>query len=53
MSTTIPIEISHPSPGPVLKPTELSYASGPTDVPLLRETIGENLRRTAERFARL
>ena len=50
MSTTIPIEISHPSPGPALKPTELSYASGPTDVPLLRETIGENLRWTAERF---
>jgi fatty-acyl-CoA synthase len=28
----------------------LSYASGPSDVPLLGETIGENLRRTVERF---
>ena len=29
---------------------EQSYAHGPTDVPLLGETIGENLRRTVERF---
>ena len=28
----------------------LSYAHGPVDVPLLGETIGENLRRTVERF---
>jgi fatty-acyl-CoA synthase len=28
----------------------VSYASGPTDVPLLEETIGQNLRRTTERF---
>ena len=28
----------------------LSYAHGPSTVPLLGETIGENLRRTAERF---
>ena len=27
-----------------------SYAQGPSDVPLLGETIGENLRRTVERF---
>jgi fatty-acyl-CoA synthase len=27
-----------------------SYARGPTHVPLLRATIGENLRRTVERF---
>ncbi len=29
---------------------ELSYASGPSTTPLLGETIGENLRRTALRF---
>jgi fatty-acyl-CoA synthase len=28
---------------------QLSYVSGPSSVPLLGETIGENLRRTAER----
>src|SRR5213080_3857857 len=28
----------------------LSYAHGPSAVPLLGETIGENLRRTVERF---
>jgi fatty-acyl-CoA synthase len=28
----------------------LSYAHGPSTIPLLGETIGENLRRTAERF---
>ena len=27
-----------------------SYAKGPSHVPLLSETIGENLRRTVERF---
>jgi fatty-acyl-CoA synthase len=30
---------------------DLSYAHGACDVPLLGETIGANLRRTAERFA--
>jgi len=30
--------------------TELSYAHGASSVPLLGETIGENLRRTVERF---
>src|SRR5262245_35821038 len=30
--------------------TVLSYAHGAADVPLLGETIGENLRRTVERF---
>jgi fatty-acyl-CoA synthase len=29
----------------------ISYESGPTDTPLLEETIGANLRRTVERFA--
>ena len=29
---------------------ELSYAHGPSDVPLLGQTIGANLRRTVERF---
>jgi fatty-acyl-CoA synthase len=28
----------------------LSYAHGTSAIPLLGETIGENLRRTAERF---
>lgn len=28
----------------------LSYASGPAEVPLLGQTIGENLRRTVERY---
>ena len=28
----------------------MSYAQGPSDVPLLGETIGESLRRTVERF---
>ena len=31
-------------------PAMLSYAHGPGTIPLLGETIGENLRRTAERF---
>jgi fatty-acyl-CoA synthase len=35
-----------------MKPTVLaSYERGPTDAPLLEETIGENLRRTTERHA--
>ena len=28
----------------------MSYAHGPSDIPLLGETIGENLRRTVERI---
>src|SRR6266536_2207834 len=31
--------------------SDLSYAHGACDVPLLGETIGANFRRTAERFA--
>ena len=31
--------------------SSLSYERGPTDIPLLEETIGANLRRTVERFA--
>lgn len=34
-----------------LKSAPLSYANGPSSVPLLGQTIGENLRRTVERFA--
>ncbi|HXA43091.1 MAG TPA: AMP-binding protein [Candidatus Solibacter sp.] len=30
--------------------TDISYSHGPSTVPLLDETIGENLRRTVERF---
>jgi fatty-acyl-CoA synthase len=30
--------------------SQLSYVSGPSQLPLLGETIGNNLRRTAERF---
>jgi fatty-acyl-CoA synthase len=30
--------------------TQLAYSSGASDVPLLGQTIGENLRRTVERF---
>ncbi len=30
--------------------TELSYSKGPTEPPLLRETVGERLRRTVEQF---
>jgi fatty-acyl-CoA synthase len=35
---------------PVAPTTAMSYARGPSDVPLLEETIGKNLRRTVERF---
>jgi fatty-acyl-CoA synthase len=35
---------------PVVPTTDMSYARGPSDVPLLGETIGENLRRTVVRF---
>jgi len=31
-------------------PTALSYVHGASSVPLLGETIGENLRRTVEQF---
>jgi fatty-acyl-CoA synthase len=33
-----------------IMPTSLSYVHGASSVPLLGETIGENLRRTVERF---
>src|SRR5436309_5196151 len=49
MSATIPIEIG--VNGAASSPPLMSYAAGSREVPLLRETIGENLRRTAERFA--
>ncbi len=41
MSATIPIEIGH-NDAPM--PSLMSYAAGPREVPLLRETIGENLK---------
>jgi AMP-binding enzyme len=44
-------EISRPSFEPVPPSAGMSYARGPCDVPLLGETIGENLRRTVARFA--
>ena len=43
-------EISRPSFEPVAQSTATSYEHGPSDVPLLGETIGENLRRTVARF---
>jgi fatty-acyl-CoA synthase len=42
-------EIS-PSFEPVVPSRGLSYAKGASDVPLLAETIGDNLRRAAARF---
>ena len=39
------------STGQIVSLRERSYAHGPSDTPLLGETIGENLRRTVERFA--
>jgi fatty-acyl-CoA synthase len=48
MSATIPIEIG--LNGAAQPASLMSYAAGSREVPLLRETIGENLRRTAERF---
>src|SRR5262249_26223344 len=38
-------------PGGTTASARISYESGPTDAPLLEETIGANLRRTVERFA--
>ena len=38
------------STGQIVSLRGRSYAQGPSDVPLLGETIGESLRRTAERF---
>ena len=38
------------STGQIVSLRGRSYAHGPSDVPLLGETIGESLRRTAERF---
>jgi fatty-acyl-CoA synthase len=43
-------EISRPSFEPVALSTAISYEHGATQVPLLGETIGENLRRTVARF---
>jgi fatty-acyl-CoA synthase len=43
-------EISRPPFEPVAQSTATSYEHGPSDVPLLGETIGENLRRTVARF---
>jgi fatty-acyl-CoA synthase len=43
-------EISRPSFEPVAESTATSHEHGPCDVPLLGETIGENLRRTVARF---
>jgi fatty-acyl-CoA synthase len=34
----------------LVQPSRPSYSNGPSDVPLLGETIGANLRRTVERF---
>jgi fatty-acyl-CoA synthase len=47
---TLPTEVSHAAPFSDSQPAEASYARGPCEVPLLGETIGENLRRTVERF---
>src|SRR5882762_4563169 len=41
--------IASPSAGKS-RMTVLSYAHGTAEIPLLGETIGENLRRTVERF---
>ena len=30
--------------------TSIAYVSGPSDIPLLGETIGQNLKRTVEKF---
>ena len=51
MQASVVIENRQPSPhpvGPLLN--GLSYVHGASDVPLLGETIGDNLRRTVERF---
>jgi fatty-acyl-CoA synthase len=51
VQTSAITEISRPSFEPVPPSAGMSYAHGPSDVPLLGETIGENLRRTVARFA--
>jgi fatty-acyl-CoA synthase len=43
-------ELGRPSFEPVAQSTATSYEHGPSDVPLLGQTIGENLRRTVARF---
>jgi fatty-acyl-CoA synthase len=50
LQTSAITEISRACFKPVAPTTDMSYARGPSDVPLLEETIGENLRRTVERF---
>ena len=50
MHASAVIEIDGPPARPVGSSTGLSYADGPSDVPLLKETIGQNLRRMTERF---
>jgi len=50
VKTTASSQISHHSFEPVAHSTASSYERGPTDVPLLTETIGENLRRSVARF---
>jgi len=50
MQTSAITETSRACFKPVAPTTDMSYARGPNDVPLLGETIGENLRRTVERF---
>jgi fatty-acyl-CoA synthase len=43
--------MSNTRPGGTNPSARVSYESGPTDPPLLQETIGASLRRTVERFA--
>jgi fatty-acyl-CoA synthase len=51
MEASVLTENSQPSPRRLRAPAnEISYIHGASDVPLLGETIGANLRRTAERF---
>jgi fatty-acyl-CoA synthase len=50
MQTSAITETSRACFKPVAPTTDMSYARGPSDVPLLGETIGENLRRTVVRF---
>jgi fatty-acyl-CoA synthase len=50
VQTSAITEISRACFEPVAPTTDMSYARGPSGVPLLEETIGENLRRTVERF---
>jgi fatty-acyl-CoA synthase len=51
MQANASAETSRRSDEPVAESSRMSYAHGSTDVPLLAETIGENLRRTVARFS--